>query len=147
MKIKHFIMTTSVKLALGIWWGCDLSRRTLLLRGKRRSHRRCEGAPIRLFHILKSLSLTIYWSGVTFWINIINALLLSDTRCKDWHNKRRKIIPILFRIPVKTVRAKVAPPVKLGLLLKATGAYAQKDIMERNVNLVIGFSYGCLFYK
>lgn len=39
----------------------------------------------------------------------------------------------LFRIHVKAVLAKVVPPVKLGLLLKATAVFAKKDTMEPSV--------------
>lgn len=54
--------------------------------------------------------------------------------------------PILLRIPVKAVLAQMALPVKLGLLLKASDVFVQKDTMERSVTQVHAFSYAFLLH-
>ena len=55
--------------------------------------------------------------------------------CFEKHYLIKEVIcrPLLIRILVKAVLAKVAPPVKLDLLLKAFGVFAQKGMMEPSV--------------
>lgn len=54
----------------------------------------------------------------------------------------------MLRIPVKAALAQMALPVKLGLLLKASDVFVQKDTMERSVTQVHvhAFSYAFLLH-